>query len=195
MTLSGYTWLRRRVRAYAPGDWLRAAVIFCAALAVALALLARLTTPAPDQARALIGQPAPSFTLAATQSGQTLARPVSFSGRASQPTLLVFFNTLCVHCVAGVQMAQAVARATGAPAVTVIYLDSPGENAQITGQYMARLRYDPPVLLDVGARVASRYGVAYYPSVILVDAQGIVRAAWTGAPSVAAAQAAIAASR
>ncbi len=195
MTLNRAAWLRRRVRAYAPGEWLRAAAVACAALAIALALLARFTTPASDQARALIGQPAPSFTLAATQSGQTLSQPVSFSGRANQPTLLVFFNTLCVHCETGVQTAQAVAQATGSASASVLYLDSPGENAQITGQYMARLRYNPPVLMDTGARVASRYGVTYSPSFILVDAHGVVRAVWTGAPSVGVLQAAIAASR
>ncbi len=86
--------------------WLRLAVIACAALAVALALLAHALAPTPNQSRALIGHPAPSFTLPATQGGQTLAQPVTFTGHSAHPTLLVFFNTLCVHCAAGVQAAQ-----------------------------------------------------------------------------------------
>ncbi len=171
------------MRALPTSGWLRLAVITCAALAVALALLARVLAPAPDRAQALIGHVAPSFSASAAQDGKTLAQPVSFDGRAAHPTLLVFFDTLCVHCLAGVQTARAVSQAPDQPPLHVMYIDAPGENAEITGQYMARLRFDPPVLLDQGARIASRYGVAYYPSFVLVDTQGVVRAVWTGAPT------------
>jgi peroxiredoxin len=60
---------------------------------------------------------------------------------------------------------------------------------------MARLQANPPVLLDKGAAVAQRYGVVYYPTIILVDAQGVVRAVWVGAPSSSELAAAIARSR
>jgi thiol-disulfide isomerase/thioredoxin len=186
---------RRGLPALPMGGWLRLAVIACAALAVALALLAHALTPPANQSQALIGHAAPPFTLTAAQHGQTLAQPITFDGRSGRPTLLVFFNTLCVHCVAGVQTAHVVAQAPSQSAIRVIYLDAPGENAEITGQYMARLRYDAPVLLDHGAGVASRYGVAYYPTIILVDTQGVVRATWTGSPSASEVRAAIARSQ
>jgi peroxiredoxin len=185
----------RRLRGLSVAGWLRLAVIGCAALAVALALLAYALAPAPNQSRVLIGQSAPAFTLAAAQSDQTLAQPVTYAGHSAHPTLLVFFNTLCVHCVAGVQAAQAAAQTPGQSTAAVIYLDSPGENAEITGQYMARLQANPPVLLDKGAAVAQRYGVAYYPTIILVDAQGVVRAVWVGAPTASELAAAIARSQ
>jgi peroxiredoxin len=185
----------RRLRGVSVAGWLRLAVIGCAALAVALALLAHALAPAPNRSRALIGQSAPAFTLAAAQSDQTLAQPVTYAGHSAHPTLLVFFNTLCVHCVAGVQAAQAAAQTPGQSTAAVIYLDSPGENAEITGQYMARLQANPPVLLDKGAAVAQRYGVAYYPTIILVDAQGVVRAVWVGAPTASELAAAIARSQ
>lgn len=174
------------------GGWLRVAVIGCAALALALALLAHTLTPAPNRSRALIGHAAPPFVANATQSGRLLAQPVRFAGQAAHPTLLVFFDTLCVHCVVGIQIAQAVAQAPGQPAINIIYLDSPGENAEITGRYMARLRFDPPVLLDHGAHIASDYGVAYYPSFILVDTHGVIRSVWTGAPTASDIRAAMA---
>jgi peroxiredoxin len=185
----------RRLRRVSVASWLRLAVIGCAALAVALALLAHARTPSSNQSRALIGHAAPSFTLTAAQGGQTLAEPVTFAGRSAHPTLLVFFNTLCVHCVAGVQAAQTAAQAHGQPAVDVIYLDSPGENAEITAQYMARLQANPPVLLDKGAAVASRYGASFYPTTVLVDARGVVRAVWVGAPSASDLRAALARSQ
>lgn len=185
----------RRLRGISTAGWLRLALASCAALAIALALLAHALTPAPDQARALIGHAAPTFTLEAAQSDTMLPQPVPFDGHSGRPTLLVFFNTLCVHCVAGVQAAQAAGRATGQPAADAVYLDSPGENAEITGQYMARLQANPPVLLDKGAAVANRYGVAYYPTIILVDTRGVVRDVWVGAPPASELGAAIARSQ
>ena len=189
----------RRLRGLSVAGWLRLAVIGCAALAIALALLAHALAPAPDRSQALIGHSAPAFTLPAAQSDQTLAQPVTFAGHnATHPTLLVFFNTLCVHCVAGVQAAQAAQAAqqtASQPAINVIYLDSPSENAEITSQYMARLQANPPVLLDKGAAVAQRYGVAYYPTIILVDTEGVVRAVWEGAPTASELGAAIARSQ
>ena len=171
------------VRALPTSGWLRLAVIACAALAVALALLAHVLAPAPDHAQALVGHAAPPFSAPAAQGGKPLTQPVSFDGHATHATLLVFFDTLCVHCLAGVQTARALTQAPDQPLLNVMYIDAPGENAEITGQYMARLQFDPPVLLDHGARIASRYGVAYYPSFVLVDTQGIVRAVWTGTPT------------
>ena len=188
--------IERRLRRISPSDWLRAAVIGCAALAILLLLLAHALSPATGQAQARIGQPAPSFSLPAAQREQILPQSVNFSGHAARPTLLVFFNTLCVHCVAGVQAAHAASMAgpltpSGA-SVNIIYIDAPGENAEITGQYMTRLGLDAPVLLDHDARIASRYGVAYYPTIVLVDTHGGIRAVWVGAPTASQLSAAIA---
>lgn len=184
--------VRRTLRRTPLARWLWMAVIGSAALAVALVALAHAVAPSPDGARALIGRPAPSFTLAAAQNQRPLSQPVTFDGHSGHPTLLVFFNTLCVHCVPGVQAAAAAARTPDLPTTDVIYLDAPGENAEITGQYMTRLQQQPPVLLDAGARVANRYGVAYYPTLLLVDARGVVREVWVGAPSATQLRAAIA---
>lgn len=181
-----------RWRPRGAAGWLRVALVACAVVALGLALLARLTAPTPGGAQALVGRPAPGFTLPAAQGGHKLAQPITFApGVSGRPTLLVFFNTLCVHCIPGVQVAHAVATSAAAP-VDVVYIDTPGENAQITGQYMTRLQLDPPVALDAGERVAARYGVAYYPTLILLDQRGVVRAAWTGEPSASAVSAALA---
>ncbi len=182
----------RALRRTPHARWLWIAVISSAALAVGLVTLAHALAPSPDRARALIGHPAPAFTLTAAQREQTLAQPVTFDGRAGHPTLLVFFNTLCVHCIPSVQAAATAARTPGLSSTNVISIDAPGENAEITGQYMARLQQQAPVLLDAGARVANRYGVAYYPTLMLVDARGVVREVWVGAPSASQLRAAFA---
>lgn len=195
-TSTRFTSVERKLRRVSVTGWLRAAAAACAALAILLLVIARALAPSTAQARASVGQAAASFSLPAAQHDQTLARPILFAGHGARPTLLVFFNTLCVHCVAGVQAAHATGvGAPGQPPVDVIYVDAPGENAEITGQYMARLSLDAPVLLDKDARVASRYGVSYYPSIVLVDARGVIRAVWIGAPSVSQLRSAIARSQ
>lgn len=181
-----------RLRRMTSGGWLRLAVLACALLALVLAALARAQAPTPDQARALIGHPAPAFSAPAAQDGRLLSQPARYDPQSGALTLLVFFDTLCVHCVAGARTANAVAQAPTPAPLRVIYLDAPGENASITGAYMARLRIVAPVLLDTDAHIANRYGIAYFPSVVLVDTRGIVRATWTGAPTVSELRAAIA---
>ncbi len=182
--------LALRLRRLTVGGWLRLGAIACAVLGLALATLAHAQAPTPNQSQALIGHTAPAFSAPAAQHGQILPQMVSYNPQNGQVTLLVFFNTLCVHCLAGVRAANVVAQA--AQPVRVIYLDAPGENASITDPYMAREHLDAPVLLDAGARIASRYGVAYYPSFILIDTHGVVRNTWTGAPTASELDAAIA---
>jgi peroxiredoxin len=163
----------------------------CAMAALALLLLTRATAPNPTAATALIGRPAPAFTLPAAQGGTTLPNPSHFSGARERPTLLVFFHTLCVHCLIEIgAVRQAAATAPGGP-LDVIFIDTPGENAQITGTYMARLQLDPPVLLDRGGAVAREYRVAYWPTVALVDQRGVIRGVWTGDTTQAALSAGI----
>lgn len=178
--------LARWLRSLDASGWLRVGVLTCAVVALGLGFAAYAQRPTANASQSLIGHRAPSFTLPAAQSGSRLRQPGVFSGVAERPTLLVFFDTLCVHCIAGVQAAIA------ARAVDVVYIDSPGENAEITGQFMARLRIDPPVLLDAQGRVATRYSVSYYPTLMLVDSHGIVRSVWIGQPTVNDLNAAIA---
>ncbi len=186
------THLAHWLRSLRASGWLRVGVITCAVVALGLGLVAYAQRPAPDTAQTLIGHQAPTFTLPAAQRGSRLSQPVTFHGTSGRPTLLVFFDTLCVHCIAGVQAANAAGAASPRPAADVMYIDSPGENAEITGQFMARLRIDPPVLLDAHEVVATRYSVSYYPTLILVDSHGIVRTVWIGEPTVNDLRAAIA---
>lgn len=173
-----------------PRGWLLLAVVACALLAVCLAVLTRALAPTPDTALRLTGRAAPAFTLPAAQSQRMLPTSLSLSAATERPTVVIFFNTLCVHCLSGVRAGAALA--SGANAPRVLYVDTPGENAQITGQYMARLGMNPPVALDRGGHVAAAYQVAYYPTAVVIDRQGVVRGVWTGALSAATIRAATA---
>ncbi len=174
--------IRRYGRALrTPLGALRAGVIAAALVAIALALLVRPVAGPADGPQRLIAHSAPAFTLPVTQGSQLAATPYTFAPGQDRPTLLVFFNTLCVHCLSELQTAHNVALAR--PHLHVVYIDSPGESAQIVANYFARLLFTPPVLLDRNETVAGRYGVRYYPTLILVDGHGIVRASWLGETS------------
>jgi hypothetical protein len=73
-----------------------------------------------------------------------------------------------------------------------VYIDSPAELPNLPDLMMQRLAITDLVLLDADGRVAARYGVAYYPALVLIDERGIVRAIWTGEADAATVRAGIA---
>ncbi|MEO7002470.1 MAG: TlpA disulfide reductase family protein [Ktedonobacterales bacterium] len=173
-----YSVVSRRASGFTAIAWLRVGVIVAALVAVVLFALARTLLPSPAGAQALVGKPAPVFTLPAAQDGALLPAPQTLIAQRGHVVLLVFFNTLCTHCLSELQTAHAVA--SGFPLLTTLAIDAPGERPDITAAYSQRLGFDAPILLDNGARVAARYGVDYYPTLTLVDARGVIRAVWLG---------------
>jgi hypothetical protein len=81
---------------------------------------------------------------------------------------------------------------TGFRDLHTVYIDSPSELPNLPDLMMQRLGVTDPVLLDADGRVAARYGIAYYPSLVLIDGRGIVRAIWTGETDAATLHAGIA---
>ena len=156
--------------------WL--AVGACAVAAALLAGVVRAGAPNLSGPSRLVGRHAPDFSLAAEQSGSLLPSHISLDGLRGQPAVLVFFNSLCVHCGG---TAQAVVDAAGNMAGTrALFIDSPAETATIAGEYAQRLGVNAPILLDADGRVAAAYGIMGYPVTLLIDGAGIVRETWTG---------------
>lgn len=161
-----------------------------ALLAVVLLVAFRASAPSPTATQQRINQPAASFTLPAEQAGAQLPAPATFAPANGKPTLLVFFYTLCTHCLLQMQSTHAVT--TGFPELHTVFIDSPSELPNLPDLMMQRLGITDPVLLDTDGRVAARYGIAYYPSLVLIDGRGIVRAIWTGETDAATLHAGIA---
>lgn len=153
-------------------------MLAAALVAIMLVVSFRACAPSPSAMQQHINQPAIGFTLAAEQAGKTLPTPVTFAPRSGKPTLLVFFYTLCTHCLLAIQSAQSVASAF--PDLRSMYIDSPAERPNLADIMMRRLAITDPVLLDPDGRVAARYHIAYYPAFVLIDGRGIVRNIWTG---------------
>ncbi len=157
---------------------LRGGMLASALLAIVLVVAFRATAPSATATQRHINQPAIAFTLPAEHAGVQLSAPVMFAPDSGKPTLLVFFYTLCTHCLLQMQSTHAVT--AGFPELQTVYIDSPSELPNLPDLMMQRLSITDPVLLDADGRVAARYGIAYYPSLVLVDGHGIVRAIWTG---------------
>lgn len=153
--------------------------MLAAALLVIILLAAfRACAPSPTSAQRHINQPAVAFTLPAEQKGALLPSPVAITPASGKPSLLVFFYTLCTHCLLEMQTARGVAAQF--PGLRSVYIDSPAERPNLADLMMQRLAITDPVLLDDDGRVAARYGVSYYPSFVLIDGHGVVRDIWTG---------------
>lgn len=153
-------------------------MLTAALLAVMLVIAFRACAPSPSATQQHINQPAITFTLTAEQAGELLPSPVTFASTPGKPTLLVFFYTLCTHCLLEMQSARTVASTF--PDLRSVYIDSPAERPNLADILMRRLAITDPVLLDTDGRVAARYHIAYYPAFVLIDRHGIVRNIWIG---------------
>jgi len=169
---------------------LRGGMLASALLAIVLVVAFRATAPSATATQKHINHPATAFTLPAEQAGTRLSAPVTFAPANGKPTLLVFFYTLCTHCLLQMQSTHAVT--AGFPGLHTVYIDSPAELPNLPDLMMQRLAITDLVLLDADGRVAARYGVAYYPALVLIDERGIVRAIWTGEADAATVRAGIA---
>ena len=159
--------------------------------AVALSVAVRLSAPPDGGAQRLTGRPAPALALPAEQSGRLLPSAISLAPARGHPTLIVFFFSLCPHCHTVVPAVRQLEGTYAARGLRVLYVDSPAENSGITNAYAARMGIMSPVLLDTGGKAAGRFGIRYFPGIVLVDERGIVRAAWTGETQQAALRAAV----
>jgi peroxiredoxin len=165
--------------------WLRVGLVLLALAALALVVAARASGGAQEVDR-LVGRPAPAFTLPVEAHGQTQSAPVSLAAQRGHPVLVVFFYTLCTHCLGELETVRDVAAAHASSGLQALYIDSPAEPRGIPDAYLSRVRIAAPALLDDDAHVAATYGIRYYPALVLVDAQGTVRATWTGEASATA---------
>jgi peroxiredoxin len=65
-------------------------------------------------------------------------------------------------------------------------INTPAESLDVLANYSARFDFDPIILRDSRSTVAGAYGVQLYPTTVLIDGEGVVRAVWTGETDVGA---------
>lgn len=158
---------------------LRRAAIAAGVVALLLVVAVRVNAPA-SQAQRLVGQAAPRFALPAEANGARLPGFVRLPAQSGHPLLLVFTYSLCPRCLSATLAARDLQTREAGRGLGALYIDSPAETPGIADAYFQRLDITTPILLDSGGSVAARYGIGYYPAVVLIDAHGAVRYIATG---------------
>jgi peroxiredoxin len=131
-------------------------------------------TGAPELA---VGTVAPDFTLPGVD-GKTY----SLSEEKGKVTVLEFLATWCPHCQADAPMMNQLAAKYNAKDVQVFGINATGKDHTGSGlAAMSDLQWFKdtysvtfPLLFDTELKSANDYGVAFYPSIYIVDRQGKV---------------------
>jgi peroxiredoxin len=169
-----------QARAISVPAWLRLAVIIMALVSALVAVSIRVTPPSDAFTHALVGKPAPEFTLPVATAPEATPQAVSLAAQRGHPVLLVFFFTLCTHCQPHLRTVHAAAAPYAERGLATYVINTPTESYDVLAHYASRLGFDPLILRDSRETVAQAYGVQLYPTTILIDSQGIVRGVWTG---------------
>ena len=136
------------------------------AIAAAVGLPAFAATPA-------LNSVAPDFALKAVDG-----RNVRLSEYRGEPVVLHFWASWCGPCRESVAALDALGRSSGTP-VLGVNLDGADRAAAVAES----LRLTTPTLVDAQQSVARTYDVAKLPLTLLLDAEGHVRASWSGVPA------------
>ncbi len=115
--------------------------------------------------------PAPPFALAALDGPEFRLRD-----QHGKLVFLDFWASWCDACKASLPLVERYARTH--PEVRVIAVDS-GEAPEAGARY-ARENGLRAVAFDPDERVAHAYGVMGFPTIVVIDPQGDVRAVWPG---------------
>jgi peroxiredoxin len=132
--------------------------------------------PAVLATDAAVARAAPDFVLKATDG-----RNLRLSEYRGDPVVVTFWSSGCGQCRTVLAELDRVA----APASSVLGVSLDGD-AQRAASVADSLHLRFPNLVDARQSVARQYDVATLPLTLLIDAQGAVRASWSGKPPPAA---------
>lgn len=138
---------------------------------LAFLLLAIASPAAGAETSAKVGQQVPEFSLAGLDG-----RPVSFQkdirGKA-QLTLIFFMTTACSACYEEIrEIHEFVSRHPGKVEAWAVAVDLRG--AQTVGPYQKSNRFRVKYILDPKFSLPRVFGFQYTPSLVVVDANGVI---------------------
>lgn len=123
-----------------------------------------------------VGQSAPNF------QGKTVdGQDVSLSSLRGQVVLLEFWTTTCVGCVGLTPRNNRIARRFAGQGLVVLGVNPPEQDADALHRYIRERPVDYATLIDRTGEILSTFGISSFPTAILLDADGVVRARHLGA--------------
>ncbi len=129
-----------------------------------------LPTAIPD--RVIVGEPAPDFS-ASTQAGGVIRLSSLYR---DTPVAVNFWATWCGPC--RVEM-PALQQAFAAGQINVVAVNA-GEQPEVVSAYMQELGLTFPAALDPDGSIIALYGIRVFPTTVILDSRGIVRAEHLG---------------
>lgn len=172
--------LLARARTLSAPARLRVAVVAVALIVVLVAIGVRVSAPSGASTQALAGKSAPNFTLPVAAAPGATPKTISLAAQRGHPVALVFFFTLCTHCQSQLRAVHATAASYSERGLATFAINSPAESYDVLANYSSRLGFAPTILRDTQSAATSAYGVRLYPTTVLIDRQGVVRAVWAG---------------
>jgi peroxiredoxin/outer membrane lipoprotein-sorting protein len=119
------------------------------------------------------GKPAKDFTLT-TLTGKR----VSLADLRGKIVLLDFWATWCGPCKMEMPHIQKLHEDLEQKGVAILAISS--EQEPLVRRFMEKAGYTIPTTVDAGATVTRAYGVSAYPTVFVIDKEGIIRAHYVG---------------
>jgi peroxiredoxin len=121
------------------------------------------------QGGALVGRPAPEFSLADLKG-----RAVRLANLKGRVVFLNLWATWCEPCRQEMPSMQALYTTLAGPDFEMLAVSSDESERTVVERFVATYRLSFPVLLDPELQVASRYRVTGYPETFVIDRNGTI---------------------
>jgi peroxiredoxin/outer membrane lipoprotein-sorting protein len=126
-------------------------------------------------AKALVGKPAPDFTLPGLDD-----KPVKLSAMKGSVVVLDFWATWCGPCVASLPHLDQLYKEQS-PKGLKVYAVNLQEEKDAVKAFVEKKKWTLPVLLDSQGEVAKQYGADAIPETVIVGKDGVVKKVFIGA--------------
>ncbi len=168
-TLASVRILQREVASYSPGDKVVLEVRRSTKSLTIVVVLERLLTYGQRVRKALVGKPAPQFTVARVGAGSKMITSQSMKGKL---WLLEFWATWCGACRQVIPMLKTIHRQYGPYGLHIVSIakDRPARVAR----FASLLKLPYTVGVDPRGKVLSKYLVSPIPAFMLINSKGIV---------------------